>query len=72
MKKYEPAMLDLHGAEWISATEYRMYPGAVRYEQYEKSFAAQVQESDVIGLDLDLVEIICHHWSFHPKSKYLA
>ena len=35
-------MLDLHGAKWASSTEYEMYSGAVRYEQYEKSFAAQV------------------------------
>ena len=42
MRRYEPAMLDLHGAQWTSLTEYKMYPGAVRYEQYEKSFAAQV------------------------------
>ena len=42
MRRFEPGVLDLHGAEWTSPTEYRMYPGAVRYEQYEKSFAAQV------------------------------
>lgn len=48
MEKYEPAMLDLHGAEWTSSQDYAMYPGAVRYEQYEKSFAAQVKMMSIL------------------------
>lgn len=39
---FEPAALDLHGAEWTSHTEYRMDPTAKRYELYEMSYAAKV------------------------------
>ena len=42
MERFEPGRLDLHGAEWDSRDSYKMYPGAVRYEEYEKSYAAQV------------------------------
>lgn len=42
MRQSEPGTLDMYGAEWVTDAEYKMQPGAKRYEQYERSFAAVV------------------------------
>ena len=39
----EPAMLDLHGATWVSQSEYKLQSSAQRYEFYEKDFAGVVR-----------------------------
>lgn len=39
---WEPAMIDIHGADWLAQDRYRLFDSAVRYEQYELSFAAKV------------------------------
>jgi selenocysteine lyase/cysteine desulfurase len=36
----EPAMLDLHSAEWVSPTEYELNPTAKRFESWERDNAA--------------------------------
>ncbi|CAK0787116.1 hypothetical protein CVIRNUC_010332 [Coccomyxa viridis] len=57
MKHFEPGTLDMCGAEWTSESEYRMQPGAKRYEQYERNFAAvaglgvAVQYANELGVD---------------------
>ncbi|WIA32612.1 hypothetical protein OEZ86_003415 [Tetradesmus obliquus] len=38
---WEPAMIDIHGAQWTGPSSYELYDGAVRYEQYEVSMAAK-------------------------------
>ncbi|CAL5229328.1 g12634 [Coccomyxa viridis] len=40
MQQSEPAALDMWGAEWVTGGQYRLQPGARRYEQYERCFAA--------------------------------
>lgn len=42
MERFPPAMLDVWGAEWESASSFSMAPSARRYESYEMSFAAKV------------------------------
>ena len=43
MKRCEPATLDMHGATWGPDPDtYTVDPTALRYEQYEISFAAKV------------------------------
>ena len=42
MDSTEPAMIDNHGARWKSTNTYELVPSAVRYQQYERSFSAQV------------------------------
>ena len=39
--------MDLWGAVWQASAEYRLQPGARRYEQYEKCFAAVVSHHAV-------------------------
>ena len=36
-------MIDLHGATWMSRSEYKLQAGARRYEFYERDFAAVVR-----------------------------
>lgn len=43
MARTEPAMIDLHGATWVSQGEYKLQPSARRYEFYERDFAAMVR-----------------------------
>jgi selenocysteine lyase/cysteine desulfurase len=38
----EPAIIDLHAAEWTAIDEYAISPGATRYESWEKSYAAML------------------------------
>ena len=42
MQQSEPGALDMWGADWVAGAEYRLQPGARRYEQYERCFAAVV------------------------------
>ena len=45
MRRTEPAALDLHGATWGPRSDrYVMDPTALRYEQYEISFAAKARD----------------------------
>lgn len=43
MQWTEPAVIDMLGASWDSTHGYRLADGATRYEQYERSMAAQVK-----------------------------
>ena len=36
-------MIDLHGATWVSQSEYELQPSARRYEFYERDFAGVVR-----------------------------
>ena len=42
MQWAEPAVIDIHGAEWVKRGKYELVNDATRYECYERSFAAQV------------------------------
>ena len=42
MQWAEPAVIDIHGAEWVKRGKYDLVHDATRYECYERSFAAQV------------------------------
>lgn len=79
MKHFEPGTLDMCGAEWTSESEYRMQPGAKRYEQYERNFAAVVRafcgptlitEPERINLPVLRVQILAY--SFHEAGKRVA
>lgn len=39
---WEPSMIDIHAARWVTADAYRLLDSAERYEQYEVNFAAKV------------------------------
>ncbi|MEX0922624.1 MAG: aminotransferase class V-fold PLP-dependent enzyme [Rhodovibrionaceae bacterium] len=43
-RNLEPAILDMHGAEWVEPDDYRVLPNARRFENWEFNYAA------VIGL----------------------
>jgi selenocysteine lyase/cysteine desulfurase len=43
-RNLEPAILDMHGAEWVEPNDYRTLPNARRFENWEFNYAA------VIGL----------------------
>lgn len=38
----EPPVLDLHSAEWVSATEYQLKASAARFENWEANIAAKI------------------------------
>ncbi len=38
----EPAMLDLHGADWVAMDRYELRSGATRFETFECNFAARI------------------------------
>lgn len=42
MAGWEPAMIDIHGAEWLGPDSYRLVDSAEQYEQYELNFASKV------------------------------
>jgi hypothetical protein len=42
MAGWEPALIDIHGAQWTGPDSCAFYDGAVRYEQYEANMAAKV------------------------------
>ncbi len=44
LQGFEPAILDLHGAQWLAADRYQVNPDASRFENWEFNYAA------VIGL----------------------
>lgn len=48
MERTEPAMIDLHGATWVSQSKYELQPSARRYEFYERDFAGVVRGNLVL------------------------
>jgi len=54
MQLFPPAMLDVWGAEWESASSFSMAPTARRYESYEMSFAAKAGLGVAVQYALDL------------------
>jgi hypothetical protein len=52
-------MIDIHGAEWLSADSYRLVDSAEQYEQYECSFAAKVGQQHHWQLLLPCAADIC-------------
>ncbi|MEC3979415.1 aminotransferase class V-fold PLP-dependent enzyme [Amycolatopsis sp. H20-H5] len=49
----EPAMLDLHSAQWVSPTEYELNPTAKRFESWERDFAAMLGLGVAVDYALD-------------------
>ena len=45
---YEPLFIDLRGADWTSPTAYQPVPGARRFEEWEKSYAAMIGTATAI------------------------
>lgn len=56
-KSFEPAMIDLFGASWITMDQYRLRDDARRFENWENSyalragFASAIAYADAIGID---------------------
>jgi cysteine desulfurase/selenocysteine lyase len=55
----DPTFIDSHSAEWVSETDYSLYPGATRYELFESTIAAQIGLGTAIeyALALGIAEI---------------
>ena len=56
----EPAIIDLHAAEWTAIDDYAISPGATRYESLEKSYAAMLgmgaAADYALNLGLDVIQ----------------
>ncbi len=55
----EPALIDLHAATWTSESSYAVAPGATRFENWEKSYAALLglgaAADYALGIGLDVI-----------------
>ncbi len=53
-ERLEPATVDLHSATWISRSEYRLAPGARRFETWESAVANRIGLGVAVRYALDI------------------